>query len=129
MDNASTEGAAVRPLQPLLDAVLAFRDERDWQQFHTLPDLLVSLSLECAEALEVVQWRTRQGHALQLGADQRAHLGEELADVLAYLLVAAHTADIDLEAAFFDKLRKNAVKYPVATARGRSDKYDELHKP
>lgn len=127
MDNASTEGA-VRPLQPLLDAVLAFRDARDWQQFHTLPDLLVSLSLECAEALEVVQWRTRQGHELQLDAPQREHLGEELADVLAYLLVAAHTADIDLEAAFFDKLRKNAVKYPVAAARGRSDKYDELAK-
>lgn len=125
MDNASTEGAA-RPLQPLLDAVLAFRDARDWQQFHTLPDLLVSLSLECAEALEVVQWRTRQGHDLQLDDTQREHLGEELADVLAYLLVAAHKADIDLAAAFFDKLQKNAIKYPVATSHGRSDKYHDL---
>lgn len=116
-------------MRPLLEAVLAFRDARDWQQFHTLPDLLVSLSLECSEALEVVQWRTRQGHALQLEASQRQHLGEELADVLAYLLLAAHSADIDLEAAFFDKLRKNAAKYPVALARGRSDKYDELAKP
>lgn len=127
MDNASTEPCPPgQRLQPLLQAVLAFRDERDWQQFHTLPDLLVSLSLECAEALETVQWRTRQGHELQLSEQQRQHLGEELADVLAYLLACAHKADIDLEAAFFDKLRKNAQKYPVASARGRSDKYHQL---
>lgn len=127
MDTASTDSpASPSRLQPLLQAVLAFRDARDWQQFHTLPDLLVSLSLECAEALETVQWRSREGHDLQLTAAQREHLGEELADVLAYLLVAAHTADIDLEQAFFRKLLKNAEKYPVDRARGRHDKYHDL---
>ena len=113
-------------LQTLTDEVRRFRDARDWAQFHTLPDLLVSLSLESAEALEVVQWRTRQGHELMLDAAQRDHLGEELADILAYLLAAADKAGIDLEAAFFDKMHKNALKYPVDKASGRADKYHEL---
>lgn len=113
-------------LQPLLDAVLQFRDERDWAQFHTLPDLLISLSLETAEALETVQWRSREGHALSLKPEQKEHLAEELADILAYLLAAAHKADIDLEAAFFEKMQKNALKYPVDKALGRSDKYHDL---
>lgn len=127
MDKASTDGLpAGQGLQALLKAVQEFRDARDWQPFHTLPDLLVSLSLECAEALETVQWRTREGHDLQLSDAQREHLGEELADVLAYLLAAADKAGIDLEAAFFDKLRKNALKYPVEAARGRADKYHQL---
>lgn len=106
--------------------MLAFRDQRDWQQFHTLPDLLVSLSLECAEALETVQWRTRQGHSLELSENQREHLGDELADVLAYLLAAADKAGINLEQAFFRKLQKNADKYPPDKAHGRSEKYDAL---
>jgi len=113
-------------LQPLLDAVLQFRDQRDWGQFHTLPDLLISLSLETAEALETVQWRSREGHELKLSAPQQEHLAEELADILAYLLAAAHKADIDLEAAFFKKIEKNALKYPVEKALGRSDKYHDL---
>lgn len=99
-------------LAELTDLVRQFRDQRNWAGFHTLPDLLISLSLETAEALEIVQWRAREGHALQLSAEQHQHLGEELADILAYLLLAADRAGVDLEQAFRQKQLKNAQKYP-----------------
>ena len=34
---------------------LAFRDERDWSQFHNPKDLAISLSLEASELLECFQ--------------------------------------------------------------------------
>jgi len=38
-------------IQELTAAVVAFRDARDWKQFHTPKDTAVSLALEAAEVL------------------------------------------------------------------------------
>ena len=43
-------------LPALTQALLKFRDERNWAQFHTLRNLIVSLNLESAELLELTQW-------------------------------------------------------------------------
>ena len=109
-------------LAELTAMVLRFRDDRDWRQFHTPKDVALSLVLEAAELLEITQWRN--GPALdQHLAEQREHVGQELSDILGWVLILAHDQGIDLGAAFAAKLAHNAAKYPVDQARGRAAKY------
>ncbi len=114
-------------LTELTAKLLAFRDERDWQQFHTLRQLIVSLNLEAGELLELTQWQSdTEIDALPENPDKREALADECADVLCYLLLIAERAGIDLHAAMLSKLEKNACKYPVALSKGSREKYHQL---
>ena len=114
-------------LAQLAAAVCQFRDERNWRQFHTLKNLIVSLNLEAAELLELTQWQSDAEVDLLASDPQRcAALADECADVLLYLLLIADKAGIDLATAAHDKLEKNAAKYPIEKSYGRSTKYDRL---
>ncbi len=122
-------GTADSPdLAELTRRLVEFRDARDWKQFHSLKNLLLSLALEAAEALELAQWKTDEELDAQLAADAtlKTRLEEECADVLLYLLLIAEKAGIDLAEAAARKIELNARKYPVEKARGRADKYHEL---
>jgi NTP pyrophosphatase (non-canonical NTP hydrolase) len=114
-------------MQALTEALLAFRDARNWAQFHSLRNLIVSLNLEAAELLELTQWKSDEEIAA-LPADARAHasLSDECADVLLYLLLIADKAGIDLEQAARAKLARNALNYPVDKSYGSNRKYTEL---
>jgi NTP pyrophosphatase (non-canonical NTP hydrolase) len=112
-------------MKSLTEHILAFRDERDWKQFHNPKDLALSLSLEAAEVLEVFQWKSG-AEVDAVCHDRKADLSDELADVLYYTLLMAHDLGIDLESALLAKLAKNAEKYPIEKARGSSKKYTEL---
>lgn len=114
-------------LDALQQALLAFRDERDWRQFHTLRSLIVSLNLEAAELLELTQWKLDPEIEALPGDPAGAEaLRDECADILLYLLLLADAAGIDLAGAARAKLLKNAEKYPVAKAYGSRAKYTEL---
>lgn len=108
----------------LIERLLRFRDDRDWQQFHRLKDLILSLNLEAAEMLELCQWKS-DAEVEQAVSDPafREKLEHELADVLVYLLLIAERTGIDLIAATDAKIDHNAAKYPADKARGRADKY------
>ena len=108
-------------LQKLID----FRHERDWEQFHNPKDLAISLSLEASEVLEWFQWQTEDDIANKLKSAKREHLEDELADVAAYLSYLCHDLGVDLNQALARKIEKNAVKYPVDKVKGCSDKYNE----
>ena len=109
-------------LPELTQALLQFRDERNWAQFHTLRNLIVSLNLEAAELLELTQWKSEE-EMLNISGEA---LRDECADVLLYLLLIADKAGINLEEAARNKLRKNAAKYPVEKSYGSSRKYTQL---
>lgn len=114
-------------LAELTDRLIAFRDARDWRQFHSLKNLILSAGLESAELLELTQWKD-DGAVEDAIADPafRARLAEECADVLLYLLLIAERAGIDLGAAAAAKIEINEGKYPVEKARGNARKYTEL---
>ncbi len=115
-------------LEDLTQALRQFRDARNWAQFHTLRNLIVSLNLEAAELLELTQWKSDSEMAKLLDdASKKEALSDECADVLLYLLLIADTAGIDLEAAAHAKLSKNAEKYPVDKFYGSSRKYTEAN--
>lgn len=112
-------------IDELREALLRFRDERNWQQFHSLRNLIVSLNLEAGELLELTQWKSdAEIAALPADATTREALADECADVFLYLLLVADTAGIDLLEAARKKLDKNAEKYPVEKFYGSSDKYN-----
>jgi NTP pyrophosphatase (non-canonical NTP hydrolase) len=114
-------------MKALTAALLKFRDERNWAQFHTLRNLIVSLNLEASELLELTQWKS-DAEMAALTADPAVQeaLSDECADVLLYLLLIAERAGIDLETAARQKLAKNALKYPVEKSYGTSRKYTQL---
>ncbi len=114
-------------LDDLTARLIAFRDARDWRQFHGLKNLMLSLNLEAAEILELAQWKSdAEIEAAPADPEFRARLAEECADVLLYLLLIAERAGIDLGAAASAKIERNAIKYPVDKARGNARKYTEL---
>lgn len=112
-------------LDDLQKRVIAFRDARDWEQFHNPKDLAVSLLLEAAEFLEHFQWKssdeTRE-HISKKGGE----VSEELMDVLYWVLLIANDLNIDIKKEFDRKMAQNEAKYPVDKAKGRHNKYNQL---
>ena len=114
-------------MNELVEAVLAFRDERDWRQFHNPKDLAISISLEAAELLEHFQWKSPAEAAASLESEaRRLEVAAEMADVLILLISMADAVGVDLVAAAKRKLAENARKYPVERAKGSARKYDDL---
>lgn len=112
-------------LHHLVELVLDFRQQRDWKQFHNPKDQALSLAIEAAELLELMQWRNGPELVEHLRAN-RERVGEELADVLGWVLLLAHDLEIDLGEAFRKKIELNERKYPVGKSKGSAKKYDEL---
>ena len=112
-------------LKELTGIALAFRAERDWQQFHNPKDVALSMSLEVAELVEIMQWRNGPELLAHLKS-KREHVGQELSDILGWVLLLAHDLEIDLPSAFGAKMLANAAKYPVEKAKGVAKKYTEL---
>lgn len=109
-------------IEELTKLVVAFRDARNWKQYHNAKDSALSLVLEASELLELFQWKNGAEIDAVI-ADHRDALADELADVLYWVLLMAHDGKISLPQALKEKIRKNETKYPVALASGRKDKY------
>lgn len=105
-------------MNKIISALKQFRDERDWQQFHTPKDLAVALSIEASELLEVFLWKESKDADLE-------RVKEELADVFAYALLLADVYDLDVEEIVLKKIEKNKLKYPVEKSKGSSKKHTE----
>ncbi len=106
-------------INKITEALIKFRNERDWEQFHNPKDLAVALSIEAGELLENFLWKSPEE------ADKEK-VKEELADVLAYSFLLAEKYGFDVEEILLDKIKKNGEKYPVDKARGTAKKYNEL---
>ena len=106
--------------------VIAFRDARNWKQFHNQKDMALSLVLEAAEVLEHFQWKATKADIEKYVKAHKKEIGEELADVLYWVLAMSHDLGINLEQAFEKKMAKNARKYPVKKVKGRHTKYTDL---
>ena len=109
-------------MKKAIQALKAFRDERDWAQFHNPKDLAAALSIEAAELQELFLWKKQD--ELEDADPQRVR--EELADIMAYALLLADHYEFDIEQMVLDKIEQNGRKYPVEKAKGTAAKYNEL---
>lgn len=106
-------------LSKIINALIKFRDDRDWEQFHNPKDLAIALNIETSELLELFLWKTSEDV-------EKDRIKEELADVFAYALLLAEKYDFNVEQIVLEKIRKNELKYPIDKAKGTSKKYTEL---
>lgn len=103
-------------LDKIIQDMLDFIRERDWEKFHNPKDMAISLSLESAELLECFQWNK----PMDKGA-----VADELADVLYWTLLMSHDLDIDVFEALKAKMVKNRRKYPAEKVKGNAKKYTQ----
>jgi NTP pyrophosphatase (non-canonical NTP hydrolase) len=105
--------------EEIIEALIQFRDERDWKQFHNPKDLALAISIESGELLESFLWKSHE-------EAKREKVKEELADVLAYAFLLAEKYNFNIKDIVLEKIKQNAEKYPVSKSKGSATKYNEL---
>ena len=109
----------------LTKRIVDFRNARDWKQFHNPKDVALSLVLEATEVMEHFQWKNKEEIEKYIKTNKN-EIGEELADVLYWVLLMSHDLKIDVLDALDKKMKTNEAKYPVEKARGKHTKYNKL---
>ena len=112
-------------IKELTEKIKKFRDARDWKQFHNPKDVALSLVLEAAEVLEHFQWKNEVEIEEYLRSNKE-NIGEELADVLYWVLLMSHDLEINIKEALEKNIVKNETRYPVDKSRGKHTKYNKL---
>lgn len=113
-------------IKAITNKLLKFREDRDWEKFHKVKDLAISLSLEASELLEIFQWKTDEEVKELIKGDKLEDIKDEASDIASYLFLLCNDLGIDLIEAMENKIKKNELKYPVEKARGTSKKYTDL---
>ena len=105
--------------------IRAFRDARDWKQFHNPKELAVAITAEAGELLQHFVWQDHAQSERRV-TERREDIASEVADVAILLFELADNSAIDLAAAIRAKLARNEERYPVDKAKGSNAKYNEL---
>ena len=106
-----------------------FAHKRNWDQFHNLKNLAISINIESSELLEIFQWIKDEEIKLDIKKKQiKEKISDEIADIMLYLLRFSDLAKIDIEKCCLEKIKKNEKKYPVSLSKGKSTKYTLLKK-
>lgn len=103
----------------ILQALLEFRNERDWEQFHNPKDLALAINVEAGELLELFLWKNSDDA-------NKDRIKEELADVFAYAFLLAEKYNFDVKDIVLEKIKKNGEKYPIDKSKGNAKKYIDL---
>jgi NTP pyrophosphatase (non-canonical NTP hydrolase) len=105
--------------EEIIEALLKFRNERDWEQFHNPKDLALAINVEAGELLELFLWKSPD-------EANKEKVKEELADIFAYAFLLADKYQFDIKDIVMEKIKKNGEKYPVDKSKGNAKKYNEL---
>lgn len=106
-------------INEIIQALLKFRNERDWEQFHNPKDLALAISVESAEMLELFLWKNPE-------EANKEKVKEELADIISFTFLLADKYGFDIKQIILDKIKANGQKYPIDKAKGNAKKYTEL---
>lgn len=105
--------------------IVAFRNARDWAQFHDPKNLAEAMSIEAGELLEIFLWKTAE-QSKCLSAEELKNVKEELADIFIFMTYMCEVYSIDLLDAVKKKIAINEVRYPIEKAKGSNKKYSQL---
>jgi len=109
----------MKDTEEIIQALIKFRNERDWEQFHNAKDLAIAINVEAGELLELFLWKNPDDADIK-------KVEEELADIFAFSFLLADKFGFDIKDIVLKKINKNSVKYPVSKAKGTAKKYNEL---
>ena len=100
-----------------------FTDARDWEQFHTIRNLILALVGEVGELAESVQWLGEiDKDYFKNNPEKFESFKDEIADIFIYLVRIADVSEIDLLQAASDKMKKNESRYTVKNSKGNAEK-------
>ena len=106
-------------IQEIIQTLIQFRNERDWEQFHNPKDLALAINVEAGELLELYLWKTPEEVNME-------KVKEELADVFAFAFLLAEKYKFDVKQIVLEKIKENGKKYPVEKSKGTAKKYNEI---
>lgn len=109
----------MKDTQEIIDALIKFRNERDWEQFHNPKDLALAINVEAGELLELFLWKNAEEAKIE-------KVKEELADIFAFSFLLAEKYGFDVKQIVLNKIKTNSAKYPVEKSKGTAKKYNEL---
>ena len=109
----------MKETEEIKQALINFRNERDWEQFHNPKDLALAINVEAGELLELFLWKNPE-------EANREKVKEELADILAYTFLLADRYGFNIKEIVMDKIKLNGENYPVEKSKGSAKKYNEL---
>lgn len=104
-----------------------FSKKRDWDQFHSLKNLAISINLESSELLEIFQWE-KENSEFYKNKKNLSRIKDEVADIMLYLLRFSDIAGIDIQKECIKKIEINKKRYPVRLCKGKATKYTFLEK-
>ena len=113
-------------LQKIKEKLKSFSIERDWEKFHNPKNLVMALSVEVSELMEIFQWSNDGGLSEIDDPVKREKIENEIADIFNYLVKLVDILEIDLEKSSLKKIDKNEIKYPINKSKGKSVKYTDL---
>jgi NTP pyrophosphatase (non-canonical NTP hydrolase) len=105
--------------EEIIEALLKFRNDRDWEQFHNPKDLALAISIESAELLELFLWKKAEDANID-------KVKEELADIFSFAFLLAEKYGFDVKDIVLEKIKTNGGKYSIDKSKGTAKKYDEL---
>lgn len=106
-------------IKEIIDALIEFRNERDWEQFHNAKDLAIAISIEANELLELFLWKDAKEASPE-------KVKRELADILSFAFLLTEKYGLNVKEILLDKMAENATKYPIDKSKGNARKYTEL---
>lgn len=110
-------------LKEITEALIEFRDAREWEQFHDSKNLATAISIEAAELNELFLWKNKLS---EIEAVDKVRLAEELADIFSFSFLLAEKNGFDVKDIILKKIKQNGEKYPIDKAKGTATKYNEL---
>jgi NTP pyrophosphatase (non-canonical NTP hydrolase) len=113
-------------IEELTEDIRKFEKERDWKQFHNPKDLAEAITIEASELLELFLWKKPEESYSKQDEHHMQNVKEEIADIFNYTLLFADSLGLDLVKLSKEKMKKNALKYPVVKAKGNAKKYTQL---
>ncbi len=112
--------------EELKDKVKKFSEDRDWGQFHSPKELAIGAITESAELLEHFRFKSdKEMEEILKDEKKRAEIGEELADIMFFILRFSQMYGFDLSKEITRKIKKNALRLPIEKSRGSNKKYNE----
>lgn len=106
--------------EEIIEELIKFRNERDWEQFHNPKDLAMAINIEAGELLELFLWKDPK-------CANEEKIKEELADIFSFSFLLAEKYGFDVKEIVLEKIRLNGKKYPVEKAKGTAKKYNEFN--
>ena len=97
-------------LDTLTARLHAIRDANDWRRFHSPKNLAMAASVEMAELMEIFQWLS-EDESRQLTPEKLEHAGQEIGDVVLYLLLLCAELGLDLDQVVRAKLADTERRY------------------